>query len=159
MGSGFAGVAGIAIGPEDVLYVADSGSGRIHKIDPTGETMVSQLMFVEPVDVDVGADGIVYVADKGASGIIWFDTDGFQTPAANAQHDAGSGHGLGDGGWAGDESGMHHDVDGGMYHGDMFMGSGDAWIYRCDDGPCCGERDATKRPLCPAVVQMTRLDF
>ncbi|MBL91152.1 MAG: hypothetical protein CMH56_04975 [Myxococcales bacterium] len=125
--SGFAGVAGIAIGPQDALYVADSGSGRIHKIDTVGETMVSQLMFVEPVDVDVGADGIVYVADKGASGIIWFDADGFQTPAANAQHDAGSGQGLGDGGWAGDEAGMHHDADGGMYHGDMFMENGDVF--------------------------------
>ncbi len=69
---------GIAIGPDNRVYVADTGNKRVLILQPDG-TMIGELVgtapFVEPFDLAVGPDGKVYVLDPGVERISIFDRD------------------------------------------------------------------------------------
>jgi hypothetical protein len=87
----------IDLGADGFVYVADTGTGRLLKIDPSTAEMTDELSnFFEPLDeftewqgatvvelvtgldepsgVAVG-DGVVFVSDHGSGDIIAFDTD------------------------------------------------------------------------------------
>lgn len=50
---------------EPYIYVADSASGHVQALSPSGEFVIDYGPFREPVGVDVDAAGHVYVADAG----------------------------------------------------------------------------------------------
>ncbi|MEZ4868414.1 MAG: PA14 domain-containing protein [Caldilineaceae bacterium] len=73
---GFNQPKGVAVGPDNRLYVADTGNQRVLVLQPDG-TLVGQLQptdpFVEPFDIAVDQEGVVYVLDAGADRVARFD--------------------------------------------------------------------------------------
>ncbi len=69
---------GIAVGPDNRLYVADTGNQRVLVLTPDG-TVVGELLgsepFVEPFDIAVDGQGQVYVLDPAAERIRLFAPD------------------------------------------------------------------------------------
>ncbi len=69
---------GIAIGPDNRLYVTDTGNQRVLVLTPDG-TVVGELRgpdgFIEPFDIDVDPQGQVYVLDPTAERIHLFAPD------------------------------------------------------------------------------------
>lgn len=69
---------GIAVGPDNRLYVADTGNKRVLVLTPDG-TIVGELRgaepFIEPFDLAVGPQGQIYVLDAAAERITIFDRD------------------------------------------------------------------------------------
>lgn len=69
---------GIAVGPDNRLYVADTGNQRVLVVAPDGTT-IGELRgaepFVEPFDIAVGPEGQVYVLDAAAERIFIFNAD------------------------------------------------------------------------------------
>lgn len=69
---------GIAVGPDNRLYVADTGNQRVLVLTPDGTT-VGELRgpepFVEPFDLAVGPQGQIYVLDPATERISIFDRD------------------------------------------------------------------------------------
>src|SRR5262249_10503184 len=93
-------LSGIAVGPDDTIYIADAGNQRIRMVRPsTGNAptvwTVSTLagngtagfadgagtaaMFNNPQGIAVGANGVVYVADTANNRIRRIATDGSVT--------------------------------------------------------------------------------
>ena len=73
----------VAVAPDGTVYVADSGSHRIHRFSATGEFLggwgvygSDNGQFVEPRSVAVAPDGTVYVADSGNHRIQRFSANG-----------------------------------------------------------------------------------
>lgn len=91
---------GITVGPEGSLYIADTGNGRIRKVDPDGIIttvagsgptpfrepgtgdggVATEALLAAPCDVAVTADGTLYVATSGA--ILKVDPAGIITTVA-----------------------------------------------------------------------------
>lgn len=75
----------VAVGPDDNVYVADTGNFRIQVFTPEGR-FVGQYggygqgpgRFVWPSDIAVGRDGIMYVADDRAATITALSPTGHQ---------------------------------------------------------------------------------
>lgn len=69
---------GIAVGPDNRLYVADTGNKRVLILQPDGTT-VGELRgpesFSEPFDIAVGPDGQIYVLDAAAERVQIFAGD------------------------------------------------------------------------------------
>ncbi len=62
--------AGFTVGPDNMIYVADTCNSRISKYNPDGTSLAEfrgsddpTQRFEQPVDVAVAADGKIYVAD------------------------------------------------------------------------------------------------
>ncbi|HEY3136892.1 MAG TPA: IPT/TIG domain-containing protein, partial [Blastocatellia bacterium] len=82
--------AGIAIGPDDSIYVADAGNNRIRRVAPDGTVMTvagdgtagfadgagASAHFDNPQGVAVDASGMIYVADTGNNRIRRIAVDG-----------------------------------------------------------------------------------
>jgi len=74
--------AGIAVGPDNNVYVVDSGDGQVKKFDPGGRLLLSwgtvgsgDGQLLHPGGIAVG-DRYVYVADTGNARIEMFDKQG-----------------------------------------------------------------------------------
>jgi predicted membrane-bound mannosyltransferase/sugar lactone lactonase YvrE len=69
---------GIAIGPDNLLYIADTNNHRIAVFDQEGDFMqaIGAGRLNEPWDVAVSADGYVYVADTWNHRVQRFTLDG-----------------------------------------------------------------------------------
>jgi len=85
--SAFYGPRGIAIGPDDVIYVADTGNKRIQVFGPDGQfirqwggggALAGYLAgyLDEPVGIDLGPQNEVYVADTWNHRVQVFTSDG-----------------------------------------------------------------------------------
>lgn len=73
---------GIAVGPDNNVYVVDSGDGQVKKFDPAGRLLLSwgtvgsgDGQLLHPGGIAVG-DRYVYVADTGNARIEMFDKQG-----------------------------------------------------------------------------------
>ncbi|HEV8542044.1 MAG TPA: hypothetical protein VGR78_06615, partial [Verrucomicrobiae bacterium] len=87
--------AGIALGPDGALYIADRGSSRIRKVDTNGIIVTiagtgvaaftgdggpaTQATLNSPYGVSVGPDGLVYICDTGNSRVRRIGADGIIT--------------------------------------------------------------------------------
>lgn len=76
---------GIAVGPDQTVYVADTWNHRIQKFTPDGEFIrmwgyfgqaETPEAFWGPRDIDVDESGRVFVTDTGNKRIVVFDGDG-----------------------------------------------------------------------------------
>ncbi len=76
---GFNAPKGVAVGPDNRLYVADTGNQRVVILSPDGETL-GQLEpptpFIEPFDLAVNPDGELFVLDPSAERLAHFDAAG-----------------------------------------------------------------------------------
>ncbi|HEY5039980.1 MAG TPA: NHL repeat-containing protein, partial [bacterium] len=70
---------GIAIGPDDMVYVIDTWNSRVQVFSPKGKnkrTFTTDDGFFGPREVVSDANGFVYVADTGKHRIVKFDPKG-----------------------------------------------------------------------------------
>ncbi|MFN2158299.1 MAG: flippase activity-associated protein Agl23 [Anaerolineae bacterium] len=79
----FWGPRGVAIGPEGMIYVTDTGNKRIQVFTPEGELVTqwggqgaTEGKFDEPVGIAIASDGRIYVADTWNQRIQAFSTSG-----------------------------------------------------------------------------------
>jgi serine/threonine-protein kinase len=73
-----------ALAPDQAVYIADAGSGRIARWSTPGgvRTLAANAELVRPHGVAVGADGLVFVAEIGAHRIVSIGADGTVTRVA-----------------------------------------------------------------------------
>ncbi|MBK8986581.1 MAG: YIP1 family protein [Chloroflexi bacterium] len=66
------------ITPEGVIYVADTGNGRILRLDSQFNiaAVLGEAVLQKPTGLFVDADGVVYVTDAGQDAIVIFDAEG-----------------------------------------------------------------------------------
>jgi tripartite motif-containing protein 71 len=70
---------GVAIGPDDMVYVIDTWNGRIEVYNSKGRPkfgFTTDDGFFGPREIVVAPNGICYVADTGKHRIVEFDKDG-----------------------------------------------------------------------------------
>ncbi len=78
----FASPVGLATGPDDTIYVADSGRRAIFVYGADGRLrrtlgrVHDEPMFIRPSGVAVGPDGLLYVVDSAAAAITALSPDG-----------------------------------------------------------------------------------
>ncbi len=100
------GPAGLAVGPDGTLFVADRTGHCVWSIDPTGERRIvagsgcgyrdggsDQALFRYPTDVALGPDGTCYIADSGNHRIRTISPDGLVATHAGSSYDYGDGQG------------------------------------------------------------------
>ncbi len=102
--------AGLAIGSDGTLFVADVNGHKVWSITPSGDLCViagsasglrdgpsHDALFLHPSDVAIGPDGTIFVADTGNHRIRTISPDGVVTTLAGSIYDYGDGigpHGL-----------------------------------------------------------------
>ena len=70
---------GVAVGPDDSVYVIDTWNGRVQVFSSKGKEksiFTTDDGFWGPREIAVSANGLVYVADTGKHRIVEFDTNG-----------------------------------------------------------------------------------
>ncbi len=70
---------GVAVGPDDSVYVIDSWNGRVQVFSPKGKNtsiFTTEDGFWGPREIAVSSTGLVYVADTGKHRIVEFDNKG-----------------------------------------------------------------------------------
>jgi DNA-binding beta-propeller fold protein YncE len=69
---------GVAVSLQGVVYVADTGNGRLQVFDEAGELVAEwgEGVLGEPFDLAVGGDGPVYVVDTEHDSLFIFSPDG-----------------------------------------------------------------------------------
>ena len=74
----------MTVAPDDSIYIADAGSGRIARWSADGgvRTLTANAALDKPHGVAVGADGVVYVAEIGAHRVVTLTPDGAVTRIA-----------------------------------------------------------------------------
>lgn len=97
--TGFNQPKGIAVGPDNRIYVADTGNQRVVVLSPEGE-IVGQLSgtepFVEPFDLVVNQAGEIFVLDPATEQISHFSADGSYVGVVPVATDiAGRSRGIG----------------------------------------------------------------
>ena len=98
--------AGLALGPDGSLVVADATGHRIWAVSPDGALRLvagsvygyrdgasNEALFRYPSDVAIGSDGTCYVADAGNHRIRTISPDGTVTTLAGSIYDYGDGNG------------------------------------------------------------------
>lgn len=83
LGRGFAGE----------LYVADTGSGAVRRIDADGRVSTVVKDLNGPTDVEAAPDGSLYIAEGGKNRILRW-RDGTLTPVAGAEQGFADGNGV-----------------------------------------------------------------
>lgn len=81
---------GVAIGPDDMVYVIDTWNSRIQVFNPKGKnkkTFTTDDGFFGPREIAVDKDGNVYVADTGKHRIVKFDKKGVKVRAWGVKGD------------------------------------------------------------------------
>ena len=76
--------AGLAVGPDGTLYIADTGNARVVAFNPQtgfGGVTAAASGLVSPKGLAVDASGDIYVADSGAPGVFVFSATGVETAA------------------------------------------------------------------------------
>ena len=126
--------SGLALGPDGSLYIADTGNGRIRKVDPagvittiagagrsgaTGEalTALTARLFY-PVAIALDAAGGLYIADSLVSRIRYLSPAGFINTAAGTGVAGFSGDGAGPTSQVNSASGLAAGRDGRLYIAD-----------------------------------------
>ncbi|WP_433870138.1 hypothetical protein [Saccharopolyspora sp. CA-218241] len=66
---------GIAVAPDGALVVAETGAGRVLRIDPSDAVSVLAEGLGEPVDVALDADGRCYAADGATGAVLRLDAE------------------------------------------------------------------------------------
>jgi streptogramin lyase/4-amino-4-deoxy-L-arabinose transferase-like glycosyltransferase len=68
---------GIAVGPEQTIYVADTGNGRVLVLNADGQLRTlldgGERPFIEPFDLATDAEGTLYVLDAAVGRVAIFD--------------------------------------------------------------------------------------
>lgn len=78
----FASPVGLAVGPDDTIYVADSGRRCIFAYNGRGRLQTTlgvvggEAIFIRPAGVAIGPDGLVYVVDVAAATITALTPEG-----------------------------------------------------------------------------------
>jgi len=106
--SGPRSAAGLALGPDGSLFIADSTGNRVWSIGHDGTARVvaggasgyrdgpgTEALFRQPLDVAIAADGLCYVADTGNDRIRRIERDGSVSTVAGSIYDYGDGRGTG----------------------------------------------------------------
>jgi DNA-binding beta-propeller fold protein YncE len=81
---------GVAIGPDDAVYVVDTWNGRVQIFSPKGKhkkTIAAEDGFFAPRELAVDPNGFVYVADTGKHRIVKFDPKGQKVRAWGVKGD------------------------------------------------------------------------
>jgi hypothetical protein len=69
----------LAFGPDGLLYVLDTGAGRIVKFDSSGnyQGQISPIAATDRNDIVVGSNGLLYTANETDGGTIYDTSTGF----------------------------------------------------------------------------------
>ncbi|AYY12499.1 hypothetical protein EF847_07030 [Actinobacteria bacterium YIM 96077] len=121
--------AGLASGPQGLLYLVDQRHESLYRVDPDGAlSTIADLPGdgrAGPIDVD--AEGTVYMADREGDTVFRVDPDGTVEPFAGARGDDVSGDGS-------DEA-SRNEGDGASGDDDSDRGDGGPAVAAAIDGP------------------------
>ncbi|HTR51677.1 MAG TPA: RHS repeat-associated core domain-containing protein [Kofleriaceae bacterium] len=70
------GPTGIALGPNDELYIAEYDGNRVRRVDPAGTITTVMSSLNDPHTVAMGADGMLYITDEGDQQVLEVTPDG-----------------------------------------------------------------------------------
>jgi predicted Ser/Thr protein kinase len=66
----------IALGPDGTLYIADTGSNTVRKVDPVGKATLVAGSFQSPSGLAVDAAGDLFISDSGGNRVLLLDPKG-----------------------------------------------------------------------------------
>ena len=71
--------AGVAIGPDEVLYLSDQGGNAVYRLSPTNGGTLAITGLGTPLGVAVSSDNTVYVVDQTNNHVVSFTAAGIQS--------------------------------------------------------------------------------